>query len=315
MVVTKKTFSFQSKYDDLTIHGICMIPKEPIGIFQMVHGMCEHKERFLPFMEWMADKGYVALMHDNRGHGESVKQPEDIGYCYESKEKGYIEDIYAVTRYIRKEFPNLPLVLYGHSMGSLGIRSYIRKHDAAVDGLIVAGCPAYNNAVKPARFVLKVLGLVKGETFRSPYLQNLVVGRFEKVFKEEQRRFAWLSAKKEVAEKFEADKLCNFVYTLNGIMTLLNLENITYTGKGFQVRQPELPVLFVSGKDDPCYVSEKRWKQAVNRMYQLGYKNVKQIRYEGLRHEIHNEEEYEKVFQDIEAFCNQVVQDKKERNR
>lgn len=314
MKITKRTFSFQSKYDDVKIHGICMIPEHPIGIFQMVHGMSEHKERFLPFMEWMADKGYVALMHDNRGHGESVKQPEDIGYCYASREKGYIEDIYAVTRRIRKQFPDLPLVLYGHSMGSLGVRSYIRNHDDAVDGLIVSGCPSYNRAVEPSKLLVKAVSLLRGEKYRSPFMQNLVVGRFEKAFKEEQRQFAWLAAKEDVAKNFEADPLCSFTYTLNGFMTLLNLESITYTKGGFQVKQPELPILFISGKDDPCYVNEKKWKQAIQRLYKLGYENVTEIRYKGLRHEIHNEEEHEKVFRDIEAFCNQIVKNDYESN-
>lgn len=310
MMITKKTFSFLSRYDNVTIHGICMIPEKPIGIFQMVHGMCEHKERFLSFMEWMAGRGYVALMHDNRGHGESVKQPEDIGYCYDAKEKGYVEDIYAVTRYIRKTFPDLPLILYGHSMGSLGVRSYLKHHDDVIDGLIVSGCPSYNNAVEPAKLVLKALKLVKGERFRSPFIQNLVVGGFEKAFKKEQRPFAWLAVKEEVAEKFQKDSLCTFTYTLNGFLTLLNLESITYTGRGFQVKQPGLPVLFVSGMEDPCYINERKWKQAVKRMHKLGYENVTEIRYEGLRHEIHNEEICEKVYEDMEQFCNRIITEK-----
>lgn len=312
MAVTKKTFSFQSKYDGVPIHGVCMIPEEPIGIFQMVHGMSEHKERFLSFMEWMADKGYVALMHDNRGHGESVKAAEDLGYCYESKEKGYIEDIYAVTRYIRKAFPDIPLILYGHSMGSLGVRAYLRKHDDAIDGLIVSGCPAYNDAVGPAKLMVNVVKLFKGERFRSPFMQQLVVGGFEKTFREEKRQFAWLAVREDVAEKFKADPLCSFTYTLNGFITLLNLESITYKKDGFQVKQPQLPILFVSGKADPCYINEKKWSQAITRMHTLGYTDVQEIRYEGLRHEIHNEEEHEKVYRDIETFCSQIIKQRYE---
>lgn len=307
MDINRKKFSFKSKYDGVVIHGMCMIPEEPIGIFQMVHGMSEHKERFYSFMEWMASKGYVTLMHDNRGHGESVKQPEDIGYCYDSKEKGYIEDIYAVTRYIKREFPDLPLILYGHSMGSLGVRSYIRNHDEAIDGLVVAGCPAYNDAVETGKLMVKAVQVVKGERYRSSFMQNLVVGGFEKVFKKENRQFAWLSTDKEVAEKFKADSLCNFTYTLNGFLTLLNLESITYKRGGFQVKQPELPVLFISGMDDPCYINEKKWNQAIERMHRLGYEDITEIRYTGMRHEIHNEKECEKVFGDIERFCERIV--------
>lgn len=136
MNITMRRFSFCSKYDGIMIKGICLIPQKPVGILQMVHGMNEYKERYMSFMEYMAGKGYITLMHDNRGHGESVNSVWDIGYCYDAKEKGYIEDIYSVTCYIKKAFPGLPVVLYGHSMGSLGVRAYLRRHDDAIDGLV-----------------------------------------------------------------------------------------------------------------------------------------------------------------------------------
>lgn len=303
MEITTRTFSFTSRWDGVRIHGICMIPEKPIGIFQMVHGMCEHKERYLSFMESMAQRGYVTLMHDNRGHGMSVKEEGDIGYCYESMEKGFIEDIYQVTKNIRREYPDLPLILYGHSMGSLAVRSYLRKHDDAIDGLVISGCPGYNEAVPLGKLMVAFMTAVHGERYRSSLVQKMVLGSFERRFWREKRKNAWLAAKESVAEAFEQDELCTFTYTLNGFRTLLNLESQTYRGKGYQVKNSNLPILFLSGEDDPCYINERKWYQAIYRMHDLGYEQTTSIRYKGMRHEIHNEEDNVLVYEEIDAFC------------
>lgn len=307
MEITTRTFSFTSKWDGVKIHGICMIPEKPIGIFQMVHGMCEHKERYLSFMSWMAQRGYITLIHDNRGHGMSIKEEGDIGYCYSSMDKGFIEDIYQVTKNIRREYPELPLILYGHSMGSLAVRSYLRKHDDAIDGLIVSGCPGYNDGVPFGKLLVAIMTKILGERYRSSFVQKMVLGSFERRFWKEKRKSAWLAAKESVAKEFEKDELCTFTYTLNGFRTLLNLESQTYKGKGYQVKNSSLPILFLSGEDDPCYISERKWYQAIYRMHDLGYEQTTAIRFEGMRHEIHNEEDNQLVYEEIDAFCRDFV--------
>lgn len=307
MDVTTRTFSFVSKWDGVMIHGTCMVPEHPIGILQMVHGMCEHEGRYHSFMRHMAEKGYITLMHDNRGHGKSVKAEEDIGYCYESMEKGFVEDIYAVTRYIRREYPNLPLVLYGHSLGSLAVRVYLRKYDDFVDGVILSGCPGYNNAVPLAKWFVKIMMMCKGSRYQSPLMQWLVLGGFEWPFRKEKRKYAWLAANATVAKEFMEDPLSGFTYTLNGFMTSLNLEVLTYKVKGNQVKNPNLPILFLSGEADPCYISDKKWYQAIDRLHNLGYEQTTAIRFPGMRHEIHNELEQELIYNEIDTFFGDYV--------
>lgn len=307
MNIQQKKYSFQSKFDGVTIHGICIVPEKPIAILQMIHGMCEHKNRFLPFMRAMAERGYITVMHDNRGHGESVIKPEDIGYCYSAMEKGLVADVYRVSCQMKKEYPDLPLVLYGHSMGSLIARNYLRNHDNMIDGLIVAGCPAYNTMVPLALWYVRYMIRKKGGHYRSSAMQKVVLGGFNSRFKQEKRENAWLAVKESVAEEFAKDPLCTFTYTLNGFETLLNLEYITYRSIGFQMENKSLPILFVSGMDDPCYINENGWQQAIDRMLQLGYRDIQEIRYDNMRHEIHNEEENGQVFEDLDTFCREVI--------
>ncbi|MCR5702715.1 MAG: lysophospholipase [Lachnospiraceae bacterium] len=309
-MITTRTYSFES-VDGVTIHGVCMIPENPVAILQMVHGMNEHKDRYTSFMQAMAERGYIVFMQDNRGHGQSVNTPDDIGYCYKSMEKGYVEDTHIATRRIREKYPDLPLILYGHSMGSLIVRAYLKKYDADIDGLFISGCPSYTPAVPFGKLLVKMMKLLKGERYRSSFVNELAVGAFNKPFEAEGRRNAWLSCDSEVSDKFNADKLCQFVYTLNGYQALLNLEWTVYKEKGYSVSNKLLPILFVSGEDDPCYINEKKWNQALERMRSLGYMNVSGILIEGMRHEIHNESEKQVVFEQIDKFCHKCIKNLK----
>ena len=71
-------YSFPSKADGLEISCLAVVPElgrdeKYKGIIQIVHGMSEYKERYLPFMEYMAERKYVSVIHDHRGHGKSVR--------------------------------------------------------------------------------------------------------------------------------------------------------------------------------------------------------------------------------------------------
>ena len=85
---TFRKFGMASLSDGLEISVMTCVPQtapgvSPKGIVQLVHGMCEHKERYIPFMEFLARNGYAGIIHDHRGHGESVRSREDLGYFYE----------------------------------------------------------------------------------------------------------------------------------------------------------------------------------------------------------------------------------------
>ena len=77
----RKEDYFCSEADGLEISVLEILPeKKPYkGIVQLVHGMSEYKERYVPFMEYLAENGFVTVIHDHRGHGKSVKSVEDLG--------------------------------------------------------------------------------------------------------------------------------------------------------------------------------------------------------------------------------------------
>ncbi len=303
----RKQVSFISRQDGLTLDGCMIIPEQPKGILQISHGMCEHKERYIPFMEYMAEKNYVCVIHDHRGHGKSVRKPEDLGYFYENGGENLVEDLYQVTESVKEQFVGLPCFLFGHSMGSLAVRCYVKKYDKAIDGLIVCGCPGENSMAGIGLMIDKVVQKYKGDYARSEVLNELFSRNFEKPFESEGLQHAWICSDKEVVKKYNDEPLCNFTFTLNGYEALLWLVKNTYSEQGWNVEHPDLPIHFISGEMDPCMISKKKFSDAVNLMKKVGYRRVSGHIYDGMRHEILNEIGKEQVYADVARFFDGIL--------
>ncbi len=296
----KRQFTLQSTYDGLTLSGMVYAPENsPKGIVQLVHGMAEHKGRYQEIMEFLSEKGYVVVCHDHRGHGESILSEQDLGWFGDYAGNAVVEDTRAVTDYIKAEYPNLPLTLFGHSMGSLIVRCYIQRYDNLCDKLVVCGSPSKNGLAGVAIALEKCIRLVRGERHRSKLLKYLSTGKGAKRFAGEG---GWLSRNEENIARYLADPKSGYLFTCNGYENLFKLLKKAYQLKRYEVKNPPLPVLFMAGSDDPVIVSEKAWRQAIAFLQKVGYKNVSGKLYEGMRHEILNEIGREEVFADLHSF-------------
>ncbi len=298
----QKAFTVLSPYDGLPLQGVLFLPEgTPKGIVQIVHGMAERKERYAEFASFLAENGYIAACHDHRGHGESVKTEADYGWFQDYDGRAIVDDTVAVTEYLKGEYPDLPLVLFGHSMGSLVVRAYIQEHGDLCDKLIVCGSPSKNGLVGVAIFLEKCIRLFCGKRHRSKLLGNLSTGNGNKPF-EKEGECAWLSRNRERVEAYLADPACGFLFTCNGYENLFKLLKKVYEPKRYSVKNPDLPIRFVAGGDDPVIGDELKWLQAIELLREVGYANVSGKLYEGMRHEILNEIGREEVFSDLLAF-------------
>lgn len=298
----KKNFTLHSRYDTLPIAGIVVAPENtPKGIVQFVHGMAEHKNRYEEIMTFLANNGYICVCHDHRGHGESVLKKEDLGWFGDYDGKAVVDDVLLVTEYIKGEYPDLSLTLFGHSMGALIVRCYLQEHDEAIDKLVVCGSPSKNPLSGVAIFLEKTIRLFCGARHRSKLLAFLSTGKGDKMFPGEGKG-AWLSGNKENVERYQSDENCGFRFTCNGYENLFKLLRRTYQTKKYKVSNPSLPIHFIAGEKDPVIVSEKAWRAAVKDMEKAGYQAVTCKLYEGMRHEIHNELNRELVYNDLLAY-------------
>lgn len=303
----QKAFKLSSPADGLPLGGIWILPETiPKGVIQFCHGMCERKERYLPMMTYLAENGYACVIHDHRGHGESVRHPNDLGYFYKNGARALLRDILAINTMAHERFPGLPLILFGHSMGSLAVRAFAREHDDKMDALIVCGSPSRATGLSFGLWLVRHLRFFRGEHAHCSLADRLVMGNFNRAFAKEGPN-AWLSTDPSVAAAYNNDPLCNFTFTLNGYESLLYLMTWTYASNGWEMKNSDLPILFISGEDDPCRISHKKFLQAVEHMKNQGYTQVSWKIYPGMRHEIMNERNREQVFNDILDFCGKQI--------
>ena len=292
----------ESAFDKLPLHVTVYEPSgEKKGVLQILHGMCEYKERYADFMEYFCNHGFVVVCHDQRGHGDSVYDMKDLGYFYELSGEAIVEDAAQLTKRLKEAYPNLPITLFGHSMGSMVARCYLRKHDDLIDKAIICGSPSKNPLAGMAIFVEKCIRFFCGGRHRSRLLAYLSTGKGDKNF-EGEAKGAWLSQNRESIEAFYSNPKGRVIFTCNGFENLFKLMKRTYTRKGYEMKNPALPVHFVSGSDDAVMGDELKWFQAIEFLREAGYQNVTGKLYKGLRHEIFHDVDREEVLADLATF-------------
>lgn len=292
----------RSSFDGLDLSVlVCRPDTVPEAVVQIAHGMCEYKERYLPFIEFLCNEGYACVIHDHRGHGRSVMNNDDLGYMYEGGWEGIVEDIRTVNRYAASIFKGCRIHLFGHSMGSLAVRSFAKRYDELIDRLIVCGSPSKNPAAGAGKALTRIIAAIRGDRHRPALIHKMAFEGFNKRFTKEGPN-AWLATDKAVVKHYNDDPSCGYMFTANGFIGLFSLMQDCYDAGGWTISRPDLPILFIAGKDDPCITGEKQFGQAVDFMRKIGYKDVSSILYDGMRHEILNETEKTKVWNDVLEF-------------
>lgn len=267
------------------------------ALVQIVHGMAEHKDRYLSFMQYLAEAGYACIICDLRGHGASLLHPDDQGYFYQNGSKAMIRDLHQLSIWFREKHPNKKLFMLGHSMGSLAARVFAAQYGLGINGLILTGSPGFNPVAKLGILLTHVLATFHRSTrSTSRIMDKIVLSPFQKAFPNEGSSCAWLSVNKRNVAVYEADPFCGFSLTLNGYRALFELMVDAYD-INVGIRR-NLPVHFMSGQDDPCAPNAVGFFYAVENIRSRGCTCVSSKIYPGLRHEILNEGVIE-VWEDV----------------
>lgn len=283
--------------------GRVFLPKGEIrGIFQIAHGMTEHLGRYERFMEKLAEEGYLACGYDHIGHGNTATSEEELGYF--AKKDGWrllCRDIATFSEAVRSEYgKDLPYILMGHSMGSF-IARLAARHYCHPDALIVMGTAGPNPASGMGIALSSALCAFGGEKKRAGFLRSLAFGGYNKRFAAENDSKSWLTKDEEIRRIYKEDSFCNFYFTNSGmrdLMTLLHKSNATDWFTGIDKR---LPILLVSGEDDPVGGFGKGVKAVYNKLRSVGSNATLKL-YRDCRHEILNDTCRDEVVADILDF-------------
>ena len=303
-------FYFQSSTGRTSIHALKCVPDgKPRAVVQIAHGIAEHIDRYRPFMEFLADNGFVAAGNDHLGHGKSIRVPEEQGFFAEKD--GWwrvVDDMDKLHDIMSKEYPELPYVLFGHSMGSFLTRTYLIKHPDKYDGVILSGTGHQSPAlVLGGNAAASVMAKLNGAMGDGTKLDSLAFGSYLSKIENPRTKFDWLSRYAEQVDKYIADPLCGFVGKIGlyrdmmqGIKFITDKKNIAQMNK-------EKPVNFMSGDGDPVGDYGKGVERAYKAFCDAGLHDVFMRLYPGGRHEMLNETNKEQVYQDILSWLNEKI--------
>ena len=291
----KEDFSFLSSDKKTQIHAIKVYPKDKkiTRILQIIHGMTEYIEKYLDFMEYLSSYGFLAVGHDQLGHGASYTKSEDQGYFGEPDPNlNLIEDIHKLKKITEEKYPNLPYFILGHSMGSFLLRQYITIYTDNLAGVLLLGTGFVSPcATSLALKLISVWACFKGWKHKSNFIRGIISGseikKWDTTGKDLNR--SWLTRDPEMAKKLIFDKKSHFVFTLNGYYGLLQCINYVCNNSNIVKVKSNLPILFLSGKCDLVGNYGKGVIKSAEIMRNMGSIDVTLKLIDNDRHELLNE--------------------------
>lgn len=145
----KEEIFFLSRDGKTKIHAVKWIPEgKPICILQIVHGMAEYIERYERLASVLTRQGILVTGEDHLGHGKSVGENGIYGYfCAHDPATVVVRDVHRLKKIVQEQYPGVPYLLLGHSMGSFILRNYLSRYGSGIDGAIVMGTGMQPKAV------------------------------------------------------------------------------------------------------------------------------------------------------------------------
>ena len=263
----------------------------------LLHGMAEHSERYDRFAAYLTTLGCVVYAQDHRGHGMSAKD-EDLGWF--ARSNGWsrvVQDTVEISEMIVRKYPDIPLFLFGHSMGSFIARSVILEKDSMYRGVIICGTGASKGFVgKVGRLIALVRSMLNGGKKPDTLLDTLSFGSFAHQFPDRKTEFDWLSKDEQQVAAYINDPLCGFICTSRFFVDLLDGVALANNSSKAKKIRKDLAILIISGENDPVGDFGTGVKK-VEKLYEgAGLSRITTHLVKGGRHEILNETNYEDVY-------------------
>lgn len=288
-----------------TIHCCKWLPEcTPKAIVQIVHGVAEHILRYDHFAKFLNAHGYLVVAEDHMGHGGTIAQGDVPGYF----EGGWLRAVSNVKRLhddTAAQYPSLPYYFLGHSMGSFLLRTYLYTYPDALDGAILSGTGWESPATLRAGLALcKLEQLRLGDKKVSPLVNNIMFGTYNRAFRPNRTTHDWLCSVSTVVDAYLADPHCGFDVTVGLARDMLTGIRMNEQPENLQKMTPSLPVLFISGDQDPVGHMAKGVLQCIDAFKRTGLRDVTIQIYPRARHEILNEFCRDTVYEDVLRWLN-----------
>lgn len=280
----------------------------PRAVVQLVHDIAEHIERYEDFAQWLNGQGIMVVAEDHMGHGKSAGEKGTLGY-FHGGWFAAVEDTHTLLKQTTEDYPGVPYILFGHSMGSLIARTILSKYPE----IEISGCILCATAWQPAALLSAVLPVCNaickngGDRKPSLVLQTLIYGTYNKRVERVRTPSDWLTRDNRIVDAYIQDPKCGFTATAGLYRDMLT--GLSYVQQPVALRNmdKELPILFTAGKDDPFGGYGQGVQQAADAFRKAGMKQISVKLYPLCRHEILNEINREDVYKDILTWITETI--------
>ena len=273
------------------------------GVVQLAHGMIDHVGRYKVLAGYLSRAGYVFAGHHHLGHGKTVNSKDEYGYFAKSNGVSYlVEDMHLMNLKLRELYPDVPITVLGHSMGSFITRLYAQKYPEDMEKVIIHGTGGPNPLLPMGKFVAGIIRLFRGGKYRSKLITGLAFGSYNSRFPESDGKNAWLTRDVSRVSDRKDDELLRFIFTTSGYLDLFRMIGMVNSRTWFKSYPKDMPTLIISGDMDPVGNYGKGPAYVYDQLIREGCSASELKLYEGARHELFNETNSDEVFSDLLAW-------------
>ena len=273
------------------------------GNVVIFEGMEEHVSRYDEFAKFLNENNYNVYALDTYGQGENVSP--DLSDAGIWPVNGFAKMVCAHHEMVNEARKNgLPTYIFSHSMGSYMGKDYIQRFSGDVEKVVLCGAGSYNPAVGPGKVVAAIVTTKKNRNQKAKLLNNLMFGSFDKKIKNPRTAFDWLSYNQENVDKYINDPLCGFGPTNGFCLEFCKGMAPLFKKKNFSRVSKDQKLFIITGREDPVSNYSKYTFDLEKRYTAIGLKDVTVKVYDGMRHEILNEDRRQEVYNDILEFFN-----------
>ena len=264
--------------------------RDPRGIVQIAHGMGEHAARYRRLAEAFTDAGYVVFADDHLGHGRTAGSLDGLGDLGPGGWPALVGAVRQLSGIARGEFPGLPLVVVGHSMGSFALQELLLDHSADFAGAVLSGTSA-----------IDVIAAGIDPT------QEVDLSAFNAPFEPARTEYDWLSRDPDEVDLYVADDYCGFGLDAAAAASMLTSLAACSDPERLAGINSALPVYLVSGSADPLAGGGELIELVASRYRDAGLGDVTVAVYPDARHEVFNETNRDEITAALIAWAERVA--------
>ena len=302
----RESVTLYSNYDQLKLHATITIPDiELKGVIHVMHGLMENKELYTELSTVLASYGYVVMICDQRGHGQSFDDERPYGYF--ADKDGWIvnlKDNNRFAKYIRERYRNLPYFIIGCGVGSLIARSYLKRYEHEISGMVLVNSLPYTMNLNIVSKMLELVNINKDKQSASFYIHQFY--NLAKRKCKSKDHLVWLSQDEQVIDLYQQTNTCGQSFTIGLLKDLMFGYKDVYINDDWHPLKKQLPVLFLFGNDDVCVEYPKGVESSILSLYNCGYENIDSYDYPR-RHLLFLGQEKEFVYSDLILWLNEKV--------